>query len=281
VSERGPDCVPGDYQPNWGRTHSTAPSPPGGLLTRNKIQNALAAGRSNLMVKLLSAPPRLLNSGEPIARPDETRGAIYHIRSGWACQFHDRVCGRRAIVDIFLPGDVIGLDAALRTRPLEGVQTLTSVTIAVIPEKDALLDLMACQATALYIAWLLGQRQRRADQLLISVLSLDARGRLATMLLGFYTRLRRRKLIAGPTYNLPLTQGQIGSYLGLTVVHVNRVLRSLRAERIVHVERHCVTILDLDRLRSLAQNEAVEPSLPETIERPANGLALSGREAAD
>jgi CRP-like cAMP-binding protein len=191
------------------------------------------------------------------------------------------VYGRRAIVDIFLPGDVIGLDAALRIRPLAGVQTLTSVTIAVIPEKDALLDLMACQPTALYIAWLLGQRQRRADQLLISVLSLDARGRLATMLLGFYTRLRRRKLIAGPTYNLPLTQGQIGSYLGLTVVHVNRVLRSLRVERIVHVERHCVTILDLDRLRSLAQHDAVEPPLPATIERPANGLALSGREAAE
>jgi hypothetical protein len=38
------------------------------------------------------------------------------------------------------------------------------------------------------------------------------------------------------------------------VVHVNRVLRSLRDERIVNLERHCVTILDLDRLTSLAQN---------------------------
>jgi DNA-binding transcriptional regulator LsrR (DeoR family) len=75
------------------------------------------------------------------------------------------------------------------------------------------------------------------------------------MVLDFYARLQRRRLITGSTFSLPLTQVQIGGYLGLTVVHVNRVLRSLRDERIVNVERHCVTILDLDRLTSLAQNE--------------------------
>jgi CRP-like cAMP-binding protein len=53
------------------------------------------------------------------------------------------------------------------------------------------------------------------------------------MMLDFYTRLRRRKLITGSMYNLPLTQVQIGHYLGLTMVHINRVLRSLRDKRIV------------------------------------------------
>jgi hypothetical protein len=74
------------------------------------------------------------------------------------------------------------------------------------------------------------------------------------MLLDFYTRLRRRKLISGPNYNLPMSQVQIGSYLGLTVVHVNRVLRSLRSERIIDLAKHCVTILDLERLVIMARN---------------------------
>ena len=74
------------------------------------------------------------------------------------------------------------------------------------------------------------------------------------MVLDFYTRLRRSKLIASSVYSLPLTQIHIGSYLGLTVAHVNRVLRSLREERIVNLEKHCVTILDLERLMSLAQS---------------------------
>jgi CRP-like cAMP-binding protein len=140
---------------------------------------------------------------------------------------------------------------------------------------------MTCRHTAFYITWLLAQRQQRTDQQLISVLSLDARGRVATMLFDVYTRLRRRRLIAGLTYNLPLTQMQIGSYLGLTVVHVNRVLRCLREERIVQLEKHCVTILDLDRLRVLAQREVVENAVFPIVAGPLSGTGLSSREAAD
>jgi hypothetical protein len=46
----------------------------------------------------------------------------------------------------------------------------------------------------------------------------------------------------------------IGNYLGLTVVHINRVLRSLRSERIVDLEKNCVTTLDLERLVIMARN---------------------------
>jgi CRP-like cAMP-binding protein len=108
--------------------------------------------------------------------------------------------------------------------------------------------------TALFIAWLLGHRQRRADRLLTAISSCDARGRLAMMILDLYKRLRGRKLISTGSFNVPLTHQHIGAYLGLTVVHVNRVLRSLRDERIACLERHCLTILDMQRLVLLSQN---------------------------
>ncbi|HKM69994.1 MAG TPA: Crp/Fnr family transcriptional regulator [Stellaceae bacterium] len=163
---------------------------------------------------------------------------------------------------------MIGLDAVLRGRPLEKVLTLTSIATKTIDAKDALADLMMSRPTALYITWLLGQRQRRADRLLATISSLDARGRVTSILLDFYTRLGRQRLITGSTYNLPMTQTQIGAYLGLTVAHVNRVLRSLRDERIVNFEKHCVTILDLDRLARLAQNAQAVSSIAGLDERP-------------
>jgi len=52
---------------------------------------------------------------------------------------------------------------------------------------------------------------------------------------------------------MPLTQQHIGQYLGLTDVHVNRVLRSLRSDKIAILEKNSVTILDLERLRQLAR----------------------------
>jgi hypothetical protein len=96
------------------------------------------------------------------------------------------------------------------------------------------------------------------------------------MLLDFYTRLRRRKLISGSTYNLPMTQAQIGDYLGVTVVHVNRVLRSLSNDRIVRLEKHCVTILNLERLATVSRNGDITTSAerrgPSALSRAADDL---------
>jgi CRP/FNR family transcriptional regulator len=251
------------------------------LHNRIALRRQLALGRGRLNARFHSSPPCTLNPGELLTTSAGPRDAIYLIRAGWACQFRDLADGRRAIVDVYLPGDVIGLDAVLRTRRLEDVLTLTSVAIEVIHEKDALIGLMAYQSTALYITWLVGQRQRRADRLLTAVACLEARGRLATMILDFYTRLRRRRLITQPTYNLPLTQVQIGSYVGLTMVHVNRVLKLLRDEHVVRVEKHSVTILDLKQLMSLSQQEWAELSVAHTDTAPSNEIVLSSSEAAE
>jgi CRP-like cAMP-binding protein len=179
--------------------------------------------------------------------------AICHLVEGWACRFHSFSDGHQAIVDVYLPGDIIGLDAISRTQNLEGVITLTSIVAETIDGKQALADLITCPSIAVYIGWLSGRRQQRTERHVAAISSLDARGRLATMALDFYTRLGRQQPITGSTYSLPLTQVHIAAYLGLTVAHVNRVLRSLREEQIVSLERHCMTILDLNRLKTLAQ----------------------------
>jgi len=235
------------------------------------LHEELVLGRRALLARFRSAPARILAAGELLTEAGSSH-AIYHLTTGWACQFREFSDADLTIVDVYLPATVIGLDAILRSRSSEKVMTLSSAAIEVIDTKDALIELMSCGATALYIAWLLGQRQRRSDRLLAAMSSLDARGRLATMLLDFYLRLRRQKLITGSTYNLPLTQIQIGAYLGLTVAHINRVLRSLRDDQIVDLEKHCVTILDIERLRRLARNGPLASSTREN-ERSLEGPA--------
>ena len=94
---------------------------------------------------------------------------------------------------MYLPGDVIGLDTLLRTRRLMDVLPLTSVTVEPILGEDAVLELMADRPSALYLLWLLSQRQRRSDRLIAAISCLDARGRIAMMVLDFHARLRRRK----------------------------------------------------------------------------------------
>jgi CRP/FNR family transcriptional regulator len=217
------------------------------------LHDQLVLGKRKLKAIFGSSPSRTLKAGELLGGAGAS-AAIYRLRAGWACQFHDLANGRRSILDVYLPGDVIGLDGGAHVRRLEDVQTLTAAIVETISKEDALVELVADRSMALYIAFLLSLRQRRSDCLLAAISSLDARGRLAMMLLDFYTRLRRRKLISGRNYNLPLSQVQIGNYLGLTVVHINRVLQSLRSEQIVDFEKHRVTILDLGRLVLMARN---------------------------
>jgi CRP/FNR family transcriptional regulator len=219
------------------------------------LHEELARGRCRLETIFASSPPHSLKCGELLTAGGPGQG-IYRFRAGWACQYRSLTNGWRAIVDVYLPGDVIGLDAVLGTRPVKEISALTAVTIEAILVEDALIELMAERSIAVYVAWLLSKRQQRTARFLSAMSCLDARGRVATMLLEFYTRLQSRGLISGSTYNFPLTQAEIGNYLGLTVVHINRVLRSLRAEEIVVLEKHCVTILDLDRLAIFTQSGA-------------------------
>ena len=217
------------------------------------LRDELELGRRELTARFRASPPCSLKAGEPLAAASRSGNAIYHLLEGWACRFHSFSGGGQAIVDVYLPGDIIGLDAISRTRSLEGVITLTSIATQAIDGEQALADLMTCRSIAVYIGWLLGRRQRRTERHVAAISCLNARGRLATMALDFCTRLGRQQPITGSTYCFPLTQVHIAAYLGLTVVHVNRVLRSLRDEQIVSLERHRMTILDLNRLKTLAQ----------------------------
>jgi CRP/FNR family transcriptional regulator len=217
------------------------------------VRDELILGQRELTARFRASTSYTVGAREllPFTR---SSNAIYHLVAGWACRFRDFPNGHQAIVDVYLPGDVIGLERMLFPRTLTEVMTLTSVATEVIDTEAGLADLMSRRSTALYVAWLLARQQRHSDRFFAAVSSLDARGRLATMVLDFYKRLRLPRSITGSTYNLPLTQTQIGAYLGLTVAHVNRVLRFFRDEKIVHLEKHCVTILDLECLARLAQS---------------------------
>jgi CRP-like cAMP-binding protein len=218
---------------------------------RSEIDEALVRGKQDLYESLVKATPLCLHAREMFTAAGLRSDHFYRLQSGWACQYQELGEGRRAIIDLYLPGDFIGFNAPFNMRPIENVLALTAVEVV---GAGNVFDARASRDTILFIAWLLGHRQHRTDRLLAAISSYDARGRLAVMILDLYKRLRRRKLISTESFNMPLTHRHIGAYLGLTVVHVNRVLKFLRDERIARLERHFLTILDMERLVLLSRN---------------------------
>jgi CRP/FNR family transcriptional regulator len=85
----------------------------------------------------------------------------------------------------------------------------------------------------------------RAHDHLINLGLRGARERIAHLLLEIYVRLRRRlPAEPGEIIQLPLSQGHIGQAVGLTYVHVCRMLQILREQKIVRFANHRLEIID-------------------------------------
>jgi CRP-like cAMP-binding protein len=182
----------------------------------------------------------------------------YLLRTGLAYQSFRFPDPRRAIVDIFTPGDVVGLETILSQRASGSVTAAGPVKYLTL-DATALQRLIEVRAIALSFLSLLLESRPRCEELSARIARLEASERLAAMLIDIYDRLRRRRLIARSTFNLHLTQQQIGDHLGLTNAHVNRVLRWFAREDIAFVDRYVVIIRDMPRLRRLAHGEEEMP----------------------
>jgi CRP-like cAMP-binding protein len=87
---------------------------------------------------------------------------------------------------------------------------------------------------------------------IVNVGQRPAPARLAHVMIELRERLRIIGRVDGASFEMPLTQEQISEALGVTAVHANRVIRQLREEGIVELQRGRVTVLDEPRFLELA-----------------------------
>lgn len=210
-------------------------------------------------------PYRAVGRDTVIAGSSNPEPSVFLIRSGFAYRACSLADGRRAILDVLMPGDISGVDYAVTGRAEVEVVAAERVAYQAL-NRDAFGELLKNPAIATSALARLAEARSRSDRLVAMIGRLDARGRLAALLLDTYDRLRRRRLLNQPTFKLPLTQEQIADHLGLTLVHVNQTLRRMREEGLVQVERQIVIILNFDGLRAFADG------LPQPADRSAEVL---------
>lgn len=225
----------------------------------------LLFGERLLRRAFLGAPARFVGRGGLLLPADAAEPQLALIRSGFVCRSCTLADGRRSIVDILLPSDIAGLDELVLARPFGEFVAASRVGCTLLSAADVR-QLMVDRRIALRLYSLLAEARNRTSRLAVSIGRLDALARISLLLLDIHDRLRRSQLIMRPTFNLPLTQEQIADHLGLTYVHVNRTLRRLREQGLAIVDRQVVIILDLDRLRKVAEDLPVSPDLPMSAE---------------
>lgn len=157
--------------------------------------------------------------------------------------------GARQIISIHMPTEFVDLQNIFLEVSDHSVQCLTSAEIAFIP-RPALRDLCMANpgiARALWMETLIDASIFR--EWVVNVGRRDSRARISHLLCEFSMRLEAAGMAREHCYELPMTQEQIADTVGLTPVHVNRVLRQLGEEGLISRDRRSIRILDWRRMQ--------------------------------
>jgi len=154
--------------------------------------------------------------------------------------------GRRHVADFFLPGDLIGLDAA-EAYPVAAEAVVETTLIRYSRRKvDALAAADPAIAQRLVEIMRAGLAAARDHMLLLG--HMTAIERIASFLLTLSDRAAQERI------SLPMNRTDIGDYLGLTIETVSRALSQLKIDgMIVQHNRHDLTIVDRAALLGLTR----------------------------
>jgi CRP-like cAMP-binding protein len=156
--------------------------------------------------------------------------------------------GSRQIISFHIRGEFLDLQNCLLKIADHNVQALSRCTVAIV-NKEALLNLMNDRPIVRRAIWLDSLVDASIfREWVVNVGRRDARQRIAHLLCELAARLKAAGQDYGPMYDFPITQEQIADATGLTAVHTNRTLQTLRKSGLINLSASKLTILNWDAL---------------------------------
>ena len=174
------------------------------------------------------------------------------ILDGLAYRHKITVEGARQILSLHIPGDFVDLEGTLLSVADHNVQALTRCDVAIIPQAAILhlIDNHARLAHAMWIDTLVDASIYR--EWILNVGRRDTYAAMCHLLCEFTRRLEVAGLAHREGYDLPMTQEQLADALGVTPVHVNRVLRELDRKGLIVRDKRYLRVPDWEALRKAA-----------------------------
>lgn len=223
-----------------------------GFLNRLLLRSQLSAEEQDAILSLPSHALRV-GSRRDIVLPGQAVEHCCLVVDGLAGRFDLMRDGSRQISAFHIAGDMCDLHSVVAPITGWGITALSTALICHVPHED-LRNIALAYPNLATAFW----RDTAADGSILAkwVANLgqkDARARMAHLLCEMGMRMERAGLSARDCYSFPLNQEQIGDATGLTAVHVNRTLQTLRAEGAVTMHKPTVIIHDWDLLTRIAE----------------------------
>ena len=211
----------------------------------------LSAAELACLAELESAPVRVKQGGE-LVYEGQTGHKAYILQAGWVCSFKLLPDGGRQIIGFPLPGDCVGLRSVLLRTSDHSFSALTDVVVSSVEAPVMLRVFNDYPRLGGAILWAASRDEAMVVEHLVSIGRRSAIERTAHFFLELGERLRLVGLASESGFECPLNQYVLADTLGLSAIHVNRVLRQLRERDLLTLKGRKVLIQNPAGLRLLA-----------------------------
>ena len=231
---------------------------------RHELLDRLEAGDKALR-EAMQQNPRRFGRGAVLVKAAEEHRAIYRLQSGTAARVRILEDDRRQIIAIFLPGDLLAIKSMLFDRQPDSIECLSACRVEVLSYTDAIALAAGNSDVAFRLMWQLAEDERRLHKQVVILGRGNAVERISAMLMDLSGRLAKLGFSDAERRRIAIRQQDIADYIGLTIMHVNRTLRTLRKQGTIATQFGNISVIDPETVGRYAapmldifEREAVE-----------------------
>jgi CRP-like cAMP-binding protein len=174
------------------------------------------------------------------------------VKDGYAVRYKLLRNGKRQILNVVLPGDIVGMPGSFYERAVYAVAAVADLRMHVC-SLDSYVQLCYRRPQfGLALSWIAVQEATTYAEHIIDVGRRTPIERLAHFLLELHARLNAVGRADTSRFALPFSQEVMADVLGLSVPHLNRMMQQLRAEKLIADSERTVEFLDAEALQALA-----------------------------
>jgi len=196
---------------------------------------------------------RTFDPGMDLVRQGQLGQLAYILADGWVCSYKLLPGGTRQIVDFQIPGDFLGLRSVLFRTSDHNAQALTKVEVSEVSSNDLMDAFANTPRLATAVLWAASRDEAMVVEHLVNIGRRNAAERVAHLFLELGARAALIGMGSKAGFACPLTQYLLADALGLSAIHINRVLRHLREDGLVTFRDGFVSFDNYNRLVEFAE----------------------------
>jgi CRP-like cAMP-binding protein len=204
------------------------------------------------VLQRVCSTPTTISARHDLIREGEVPGVVHLILAGFACRYKILPAGTRSIMAYLVPGDMCDWHVFVLREMDHSVATLSPCQVVEIPRALVLEITDKHPAITRALWWMALVDEAVLREWIVNVSRRSAEEAVAHLFCELLARLEAVGLRVGNGFELPVTQTELADTVGISTVHSNRVLQSLRAQGLIELNTHGLQILDVDALKEFA-----------------------------